>query len=90
MHFFDFQRSVSTFQPRSNRPPDIPHQNRTETRLCLDESTTGLDATLAGAEVLLTLGNRGLLDDFFTLGQDELDVARVGHVGVDLDLISGC
>lgn len=36
------------------------------------------------------LGSGGLLDFFLTLGQDELDVARVGHVGVDLDLISGC
>lgn len=25
-----------------------------------------------------------LLDDLLPLGQDELDVARVGHVGVDL------
>jgi hypothetical protein len=29
------------------------------------------------------LGNGGLLDDFLALGKDELDVARVGHVGVD-------
>lgn len=38
--------------------------------------------------MLLALGNGALLDDFLTLGQDELDVARVGHVGVDLDEIS--
>lgn len=39
---------------------------------------------LSGAEVL-TLGNGlGLLDNLLTLGQDELDVAGVGHVGVDL------
>lgn len=30
------------------------------------------------------LGSGGLLDFFLTLGQDELDVARVGHVRVDL------
>lgn len=55
-------------------------------RLCLDESTADLSTTLAGREVsLLTLDNVGaLLDDFLTLGKDELDVARVGHVGVDL------
>ena len=34
------------------------------------------------------LGSGGLLDDFLTLGKDELDVARVGHVGVDLSLES--
>ena len=34
---------------------------------------------------MLTLGNSlGLLDDLLTLGQDELDVAGVGHIGVDL------
>lgn len=32
----------------------------------------------------ILLGSGGLLDFFLTLGQDELDVARVGHVGVDL------
>lgn len=34
------------------------------------------------------LGSGGLLDDFLTLGKDELDVARVGHVGVDLNAMS--
>ena len=64
-------------------PPD-----RTN-RLCLDEGTAGLSAALAGAEVLLlALDNvRALLDELLTLGQDELDVARVGHVGVDLERV---
>jgi hypothetical protein len=33
----------------------------------------------------LLLDNWTLLDGLLTLGKDELDVARVGHVGVDLD-----
>lgn len=34
----------------------------------------------------LLLDNLGsLLDGLLTLGKDELDVAGVGHVGVDLD-----
>lgn len=32
---------------------------------------------------------RSLLDNFFGLGEDELDVARVGHVGVDLNSLAG-
>ena len=32
----------------------------------------------------LALSDGSLLDDFLGLGEDELDVARVGHVGVDL------
>ena len=55
-----------------------------EDRLCLDEGTAELSTTLPGAKVDVLLGSGGLLDFFLTLGQDELDVARVGHVGVDL------
>lgn len=90
MHFLIFSndRLSSTFQPRLNKPPDTPIRSNETTRLCLDESTAGLETTLPGAEVLLTLGNGGLLDVLLTLGQDELDVARVGHVGVDLVWIS--
>lgn len=41
--------------------------------------------TLSGAKVLLAANNDvGLLDDLLTLGKDQLDVAGVGHVGVDL------
>ena len=53
-------------------------------RLCLDEGTADLSTTLPGAKVGVLLGSGGLLDFFLTLGQDELDVARVGHVRVDL------
>ena len=42
--------------------------------------------TLSGAQMrrLTTNNSLGLLDNLLTLGQDELDVARVRHVGVDL------
>ena len=52
-------------------------------RLCLNESTAELGTTLAGAEAG-GLNDGSLLDDLLTLGKDELDVAGVGHVGVDL------
>lgn len=55
-------------------------------RLCL-ESTADLEATLTRGEVSL-LGNGTLLDNLLTLSKDKLDVARVGHVGVDLSLES--
>lgn len=58
-------------------PPTPTH------RLCLNESTAELSTTLAGAEAdLLDSGTLG--DGLLTLGKDELDVAGVGHVGVDL------
>lgn len=53
-------------------------------RLCLDESTADLGATLAGRETDLGVGG-ALLDFLVGLGEDELDVAGVGHVGVDLE-----
>lgn len=53
-------------------------------RLCLNESTADLGATLAGREADLLVG-AGLLDLLGSLGEDKLDVAGVGHVGVDLE-----
>ena len=42
--------------------------------------------TLSRVQALLTADNSlRLLDDLLGLGEDELDVAGVGHVGVDLD-----
>lgn len=51
------------------------------------EELAGALGTLAGVQVGgLGLGEGiwGLLDDFLGLGEDELDVAWVGHVWVDL------
>lgn len=43
--------------------------------------------TLAAGKVLLLAGNllRGLLDNLGALSEDQLDVAGVGHVRVDLE-----
>lgn len=74
----------------TNYLPNPRHPSeKKETRLCLEEGTADLSAALPGAEVLLLALDDvgGLLDEFLTLGQDEFDVARVGHVGVDLDLL---
>lgn len=55
-------------------------------RLCGGDGLPGANATLPAVEVLLACDNlRGLLDDLLTLGKDQLDVARVGHVRVDLN-----
>jgi hypothetical protein len=45
-----------------------------------------LSTTLSRAQTGFIAGNdvRALLDDLLTLREDQLDVARVGHVGVDL------
>lgn len=52
-------------------------------RLCLNESLADLSATLAGRQANLVLLG-GLLDLLVGLSEDQLDVAGVGHVGVDL------
>lgn len=53
-------------------------------RLGGGQGLAGADAALPGGEVLLaTDDGLGLLDDLLALGEDELDVAGVGHVGVD-------
>lgn len=63
--------------------PSFPSIDTTYIRLCLGKGLADVGATLPGAEV--GLGDDGaLLDDLLGLGEDELDVARVGHVGVDL------
>lgn len=48
-------------------------------------------ASLAAAQVLVLTGNDvgGLLNDLLALGEDQFDVAWVGHVWVDLRGISG-
>jgi len=53
--------------------------------LCGSDGLADAGTTLAGVEAELVATNNlvGLLDDLVTLGQDELDVAGVRHVGVD-------
>lgn len=46
--------------------------------------------TLPGAEVVTANDGLGLLDNLLALGEDELDVARVGHVRVDTTVSTVC
>ena len=68
--------------PLSASKPTIPRT----IRLSLGKGAADLSTTLPGVQAgLLALNDVGsLLDDFLALGEDELDVARVGHVGVNL------
>ena len=58
--------------------------------LCLSQGLADLVATLAGRQASLGVeGGLGtLLDLLLGLGEDQLDVAGVGHVRVDLETIS--
>lgn len=55
-------------------------------RLLGDGGLVAAGTTLAAGKVLLLAGNllRGLLDNLGALSEDHLNVAGVGHVGVDL------
>lgn len=55
-------------------------------RLLGDGGLGAAGTTLAAGKVLLLAGNllRGLLDNLGALSEDHLNVAGVGHVGVDL------
>ena len=53
--------------------------------LCGGDGTTLTGGALSWVEVCLTTNDGlGLLDDLLAFGKDEFDVARVGHVWVDL------
>jgi len=54
------------------------------------DSLAETGTALARVEVLALDNSIGLLDNLLTLGQDELDVARVGHVGVDTTVGTVC
>ena len=90
-----FKRLVKSHIVTTQKMPDVnPVFNqrlnfvylRRRLLICLSSGDSLAEAgtTLARAEVL-TLNGLGLLDNLLTLGQDELDVAGVGHVRVDLD-----
>jgi hypothetical protein len=58
--------------------------------LSFGDGAADLGTTLAGGETgLAGNGKRALLDNLLALGEDELDVARVGHIGVDLGILEG-
>lgn len=53
--------------------------------LCGSDSLAAESTTLSRAQVgVLADNGLGLLNDLLTLGKDQLDVAGVRHVGVDL------
>jgi hypothetical protein len=56
------------------------------TPLRLGEGLADAGTALARVQTDITVSDSvGLLDVLLVLGEDELDVARVGHVGVDLE-----
>jgi len=57
-------------------------------RRALGDGTADALGALAAVKVGLLNGLRTLLDDLGTLSEDHLDVARVGHVWVDLVMVS--
>lgn len=60
--------------------------NNSTTTLRGSDSLADADTTLSGSKVLITNNGLGLLDNLVTLDKDHLDVARVGHVRVDLSI----
>ena len=63
----------------------MPSLHRHCTNLCGGDSLALALSTLAAGKVLVTVGNiGGLSDSLLSLSEDELDVAWVGHVWVDL------
>ena len=80
--------SRTPFRKKSEaRNQNIPSSNHLAIKAHLSGSdgTVDASATLAGGKVLLANNGLGLLDDLIGLGEDHLDVAGVGHVGVDLN-----
>ena len=54
-------------------------------RLCGGNGLAAGSTTLSAAQVGFTVEILGLLDNLVTLSEDQLDVARVRHVRVDLE-----
>lgn len=77
------------FYPLSPLPFSHPHKLLLE-HLCGGEGLAKAGTTLAGVEVLAAYNLLGLLDNLLTLSQDELDVARARHVGVDTTVGTVC
>lgn len=77
---------------KKNRPAYPPFASHSATALCGGDGLAGAGGALAGVEAeSITAGNLlGLGDNLVTLGQDELDVAGVGHVGVDTTVGTVC
>lgn len=74
----------------SQKIPRRPEHHHTANRLGGSEGLADANATLSAVKVLLTDNGLGLGDGLLSLGEDKLDVAGVGHVGVDLPHVSLC
>lgn len=76
------RKSFFTKSTPASHPIPVYHE---AIRLCLSQGTADLGAALAGRQAgSLEGGLGGLGDLLISLSEDELDVAGVGHVGVDL------
>ena len=72
---------------KSNTSPSVSrlsNQPHITNRLCGGNGLAAGSTTLSAAQVGITV-DLGLLDDLITLGEDQLDVAGVRHVGVNLE-----
>lgn len=63
-----------------------PIAPQSSSRLRLGDGTVDLGTALSRAQACRVAGERvgSLLDDLLALREDQLDVAGVGHIGVDL------
>lgn len=79
------QSPIKWFVPRPS-PFPFPTTPIERDTLSSSDGLADTETTLSRVEVSrLTTGNGfGFFDDFFAFGEDEFDVAGVGHVWVDL------
>jgi hypothetical protein len=69
----------------SPQSKDPPFQTQpAASNLSSGDGLANAGTALPRAKVLIANDSLGLLDSLLGLGEDELDVAGVGHVGVDL------
>jgi hypothetical protein len=83
---FPTRKEFLFFPLRSSYKGNKKKKERKRTTLSGGDGLADAGTALPGVQAeLLTAGDLlGLLDDLLALGEDELDVAGVGHVGVDL------
>lgn len=88
LHAFPFNAmlTVACHTPDDEKPRTAPKNQNSSvpSALRLGKSLADAGTTLARAKVLTADNGIGLLDNLLSLGQDELDVAGVRHVRVDL------
>lgn len=79
---------VHMFDRPEKKPSTSPsqHHQAHPGHLGGGDGLANASTTLPGVQAVLTTGDSvGLLDNLLSLGEDQLDVAGVGHVRVDLD-----